>query len=273
MKQPEIIHVPGEPSPQSLRFILNLGHLLLIILLMTWVLFLHYLGKPYDKTFLVAVSQLFGGRAVGVGLGFKQGIGPLFMFYQVTMVDFILMLYIYPIFVRGYQHLTMVPIIGGYLSNIHETALSHKKRMAPYGAAGLIAFVIFPFWSTGCVVGAIVGYLIGLPTWLSLSSVMLGNIAAITAWIAFYDQLTSWNETAAHIFLAVIIALAIAGVAFARIRHAGKTAADAETENSKRADATDDAAQETHAITAEEKCASDDKEEATGETPASGDEE
>lgn len=219
MKQPDIVQVQGEPSPYTLRLLLNMGHTLLLILLITWALFLYYLGPPYDKTFVTAVLQLFGGRAVGVGYGFKQGLSPLFMFFQVAMVDFILMLYIYPIFVRGYQHLTQIPVVGSYLSNIHKAALSHKKRMAPYGAVGLVAFVIFPFWSTGCVVGAVVGYLIGLPTWLSISSVTTGNIFAITAWILFYDKLTDWNENVAHIFLLIVLALAVLGFVVARIRN------------------------------------------------------
>lgn len=222
MKQLEIVRVQGEPSRRTLRFLFSMGHTLLIVLLATWALFLYYLGPPYDKTFVTAVLQLFGGRAVGVGYGFKQGLSPLFMFFQVAMVDFILMLYIYPVFVRGYQHLTRIPVVGSYLSNIHKAALSHKKRMAPYGAVGLIAFVVFPFWSTGCVVGAVVGYLIGLPTWLSLSSVSAGNIAAITAWILFYEKLIQWNENVAHIFLLLVLLLAVAGFIIARVRAASR---------------------------------------------------
>ena len=218
MTQPAIVQTPGEPSAHTLRFLLHLGHALLIALLGTWALFLYRLGKPYNMAFAVAVSQLFGGRAMGVGLGFSKGLSPMFMFFQVAMVDFILMLYIYPIFVRGYQHLTKIPVIGSYLSNLHGAALRHKKRMAPYGAIGLMAFVLFPFWSTGCVVGAIVGYLIGLPTWLSLSSVTLGNLAAIAAWIMFYDRLTEWNESAAQVALGIVIAVFITGLIISRVR-------------------------------------------------------
>lgn len=228
MKQPAIVQTPGEPSAHTLRFLLNMGHVLLIVLLSTWALFLYYLGKPYNMAFPVAASQLLGGRAMGVSLGFSKGLSPMFMFFQVAMVDFILMLYIYPIFVKGYQHLTQIPVIGSYLSNIHEAALSHKKRMAPYGAVGLVAFVIFPFWSTGCVVGAVVGYLIGLPTWLSLSSVTIGNLFAISAWIMFYDRLTEWNESAAQIALGIVVVAIVAGFIIARVRRAYNPKKDAD---------------------------------------------
>ncbi len=231
IKQPAIVQAPGEPSPQSLRFIFNLGHLLLVTLLSTWILLFHFYGKPYDNAFIVAASQLLAGRAGGVGLGLRRGFSPGFMLFQTVMVDLILMFYVYPIFVRGYQHLTLVPVVGPYLTNVHKVALSHKKRMAPYGALGLMTFVIFPFWSTGCLVGSIVGYLIGLPTWLSLTSVTVGNIVAIMAWVTLYDRIKEWNETVALIFLLVVFIMAAAGVLFARIRRTQKqsTTEDGET--------------------------------------------
>lgn len=232
MEPPKIVETQGEPSPLVLRMVLNMGHILLLATLLTWTLLIRYYGSPYEHVFLVAVVQLFSGRAGGVGLGLNRGLSPLYMFFQVIAVDMILMLYIYPIFVKGYQHLTRVPVVGNYLANIHALALSHKKRMAPYGALGLIIFVIFPFWSTGCVVGAIVGYLIGLPTWLSLSSVTAGNIAAIAAWVLFYDRLKNWNESVALVFLIVILAVAAVALVIAKIRkrhHSEKMHEDANT--------------------------------------------
>ncbi len=222
MEQPKIVNTPGEPTPRTLRLILSLGHLLLLFLLISWVLLFVLKGKPYELTWLIALTQLVSGRAGGVGLGLQRGFSPWYMLYQVTMVDLILMLYVYPLFVRGYQHLTRVPAIGGYLANMHKVALSHKERMAPYGALGLMMFVIFPFWSTGCLVGSIVGYLIGLPTWLSLGSVTLGNFAAISLWILFYDRLQNWNPTAALILLLVIFAFAMLGILATRMRKAHK---------------------------------------------------
>ena len=228
MKEPQIIQVPGEPSPRVLRLVLNLGHLLLITLLLSWVFLAGFKGEPYENTWKVMLSQVFAGRAAAVGAGLRWNFSPLFLLYQAAMVDAILMLYIYPTFVRGYQHLTWVPFVGNYLANIHKVALSHKKRMAPYGVAGLMLFVIFPFWSTGCVVGAIVGYLIGLSTLVSLLSVTTGNIAAIALWIWFYDRLQGWNENVALVFLAIIFALAIAGILFARVRRTRKKLEDEE---------------------------------------------
>ncbi len=222
MKQPKIVEVPGEPSPRVLRRIMNLGHLLLITLLLTWMLSFYLYGEPYDKTWRIVLLQLFFGRAAGVGAGLSMGFSSLYLLFQASMVDAILMLYVYPLFVRGYQHLTLVPFIGGYLANVHKVALSHTKRMAPYGVLGLMTFVVFPFWSTGSLVGSVVGYLIGLPTWLSLSSVTAGNVIAIAIWVWFYDRLRGWNETAALLLLATIFTIAVLGIVYSRIRRTKK---------------------------------------------------
>lgn len=220
MEEPKIVKEPGEPTPGTLRFILAMGHALLIVMLLTWALLFYFVGRPYQHTGWLALSQLFSGRAGAVGLGLRLDFSARYMLLQVTVVDLILMLYTYPLFVRGYQHLTRVPVIGDHLENMHKMALAHKARIAPYGAFGLMIFVIFPFWSTGCMVGAIVGYLIGLPAWLSLSSVTFGNIAAIGLWIYFYERLQNWNPALALAFLVVIITLAVGGILYARFLRA-----------------------------------------------------
>ncbi len=222
MEQPKIVEVPGEPAPRTLRLIMGMGHAALIALLLTWVLLFYFIGWPYQHTGWLALTQLISGRAGAVGLGLHHQFSAKYMFFQVAMVDVILMLYTYPLFVRGYQHLTRIPVLGDYLENLHKVALSHKARMAPYGALGLMIFVIFPFWSTGCMVGAIVGYLIGLPSWLSLSSVTIGNAIAIALWIVFYERLQNWNPTVALVLLIVILALTVGGILYARLRRKKK---------------------------------------------------
>lgn len=228
MKEPQIVQIPGEPSRQLLRFILTLAHIFLIILLLTWMVLARVVGEPYEKTWQIMLLQFFFGRAAAVGTGLNLRFNVWFLFYQAAMVDMILMLYVYPTFVRGYQHLTRVPLIGSYLANLHQVALGHKKRMAPYGVVGLMLFVIFPFWSTGCVVGSIVGYLIGLSTVLTLVSVTVGNVIAIGAWILFYDRLRSWNETYALALLVIIFAFTIGGIFFSRFKKKRKQAEERE---------------------------------------------
>ena len=215
-------HNPNEPTPLMLRTLLNLGHLLLATMLVVWAVMFLFKGEPYQHTWEIILLTIFFGRAAAIGAGLNQGFGLFFLFYQAVVADLFIMLYVYPLFVRNYKHLTRVPYIGGYLDSLHHVALKYKTRVARYGIPGLMVFVIFPFWSTGVLVGSIVGYLIGLPVIATIVSVTLGNIVAVGAWVWFYDSLNDWNKNASQALLVIVFALAIGGFLFARIRRAGK---------------------------------------------------
>jgi uncharacterized membrane protein len=223
---------PGEPSRFVLRVIRTAGHLCLIGILIFWVVSYRVKGPPYDRVWELVLAQLFGGRAGGVGWGLEKGFSTWYLLFHCMMYDFIIMLYIYPFFVTGYQFLERVPFVGKALNAIHNTAIRNKARIQPFGVIGLICFVFFPFWSTGPLVGVIVGYLIGLRTWVTFTSVIAGNIAAISLWILAYDSLRSYSPRLALFLLIVIFAFAMAGTFYARLkRRRAKRAAGQAPEN------------------------------------------
>jgi Sec-independent protein secretion pathway component TatC len=79
-------------------------------------------------------------------------------------------------------------------------------------------FVIFTFWSTGPLVGVMVGYLLGMSTRLTFTTVIVGDIIAVAAWTWGYDKLYNHNRQFAIILLIIIFALAIGGAVYANIR-------------------------------------------------------
>ncbi len=213
---------PGEPSARILNTLVRSGHLLLMLTLTAWVVMYFWKGDPYDETWQIILLTAFFGRAAAVGAGLSNDFHPVFLFYQAVATDLILVLYLFPAFVRGYQRLAQVRYVGAYLMNAHKVALRYKSRMAPYGMAGLLVFVIFPFWSTGPLVGSIVGYLLGLPSVGVVLTVTIGNILACAAWVWFYDWLNDWNPGVAMALLVLIFAMAITGFAVAAVRRKKK---------------------------------------------------
>lgn len=207
-----------DPSPDLLRLILRLGHILLFFVLAVWLALVLFVGEPYGHTGWIILLTIFFGRGAAVGAGLNLDFNPFFLFYQAAAADMLCVLYLFPLFVRGYGRLTKIPYVGGYLNNLHNAALAYKSYVAPYGIFGLLIFVIFPFWSTGPLVGSIVGFLLGLPTRATLLTVSIGNIVAVGLWVYFYDLLNDWNQSAALALLFVIILCALVGIVYAQIK-------------------------------------------------------
>lgn len=226
MNKFKTVQPSGEPTPEILRFYTYLGHLLLLTTFVVCVLMVFLVGEPYEQTWWIILLTTFLGRAAAVGTGLGLKFHPFFLFYQVVLTELLLVLYIFPIFVRSYRHLTKVPYIGNYLDNLHQVALGYKKRVAPYGVAGLMIFVVFPFWSTGPLVGSIIGYIIGLPSVTTVVSVTVANLFATAAWVWFYDKINDWNSSVAMWLLGIIFALAIGGIVFSKLRKSKKVEKD-----------------------------------------------
>jgi uncharacterized membrane protein len=224
-------------SPVLLRVMLATANVGVVSMLIVWYLLYLKYGEPYEKSFLLVPAELFSGRAGCVATGIEQGFSKYFLLFQICLQDFLYMLYTYVFFIRGYHSLERIPVLGSTLKNVHELALQHKDRITPYGAVGLLAFVLFPFWSTGPLVGVIMGYLIGLRTWITFTAVLSGNFIAVTAWIWFYDRLHNFDPRLAWGLLGVIVAFAVAGFVLGQVRRRKKAAQPAgETAETHRVD-------------------------------------
>ena len=83
-----------------------------------------------------------------------------------------------------------------------------------FGVAGLFVFVFVPFWMTGPVVGAIIGFLIGLRPWVNLAVVLVSTYVAIGVWALLLNELNAWaaevNRFAPYALFVAIALIAVA---------------------------------------------------------------
>jgi len=93
-----------------------------------------------------------------------------------------LVLLFYPLFVFSMRKLVVFPSLKRLLDRTHAAAEHHHDTVRRYGIVGLFVFVWFPFWMTGPVVGAAIGYLLAFPSWLTLSVVLVGTYIAMLGW-------------------------------------------------------------------------------------------
>jgi len=151
-------------------------------------------------------------------VGKEFGFPAWFVFFQASAIDLILMCYLWPLLVKGHRQARRWSLVGPYLDSTHRAAQRHMQRVGAFGDLGLITFVLFPFWCTGPLVGAFLGYLAGMPTWRIFTVVTIGNTLAVAAWISAYDYLHAANRGLALGLLALIMAVAIGGSLYRHFR-------------------------------------------------------
>ncbi|MGB9093048.1 MAG: small multi-drug export protein [Gallionella sp.] len=122
------------------------------------------------------------GMIVSMSVGYTNGFGNAFVIPVVMWVETVMVLLFYPVFVFSMRKLVEFPRLKRIIERTQAAAERHHGRVRRYGAAGLFIFVWFPFWMTGPVVGSAIGYLLGMPAWLTLSVVLAGTFVAIVGW-------------------------------------------------------------------------------------------
>ena len=86
--------------------------------------------------------------------------------------------------------------------------------MRKFGIVGLFVFVFVPFWMTGPVVGAIIGFLIGLRPWVNLMVVLMSTYIAIGVWGLLLNELSAWSATVNRFApFALVVAIALIAIA------------------------------------------------------------
>ena len=217
----------GVPSAADLKRIRNLGHVCLGVTIAVFVGAYLVWGKPYGEVGKLVVAHIVGGRAGNASIGLNSGFNPWFILFQSCMQDFIIMFYAFPLFATGLAAAEKWPVIGSALTQIHALAERHKARLAPYGVLGLTLFVVFPFWSTGPLVGVVVGYLLGLRVLFSFAAVITGNIIAVALWIWAFDfvntRLHAIDENLPWVLTGAIVGVSILGAIWHRWQRREKT--------------------------------------------------
>lgn len=150
---------------------------------------------PYAGGWRLVLELAFLGRLVSVADGTANGFSNTYLLVQTGLQDVILFLVAYPVVVLAHEgSVRRGGWFGRRLQGLRHTAELHRRWVEPLGAIGLWAFVFFPFWSTGVMVGGIVGYLIGLPTRTVFVSVLTGHVISVVSLIWFFDLMASLAE-------------------------------------------------------------------------------
>jgi len=188
-----------------------------------WILVLIVLGlvwpTPYAGAWQLVLAQIVGGRALSISLGMSAGFPWYFLLVQCSLQDIIILLLLYPLIVFGYRRVVEMRIVGPAIMNIRATAERNKSRVEPYGAIGLTAFVFFPFWSTGALAGGVIGYLLGMRTWITFTSVIIGNVLSVACWLFLFKHMRAIAEPLGPLFPFLVLVIILAGASVFHVRN------------------------------------------------------
>jgi len=154
--------------------------------------------------------NLIIGREAGMSFGYASGFGHAQVVPLNILIETIQVLVIYPLFVQSTRHLIKLRMLEPFITRIHQAAESGGGVVRKFGIAGLFVFVFAPFWMTGPVVGAIIGFLIGLRPWVNLAVVLVSTYIAIGIWALLLNELNVWASTVNQfapyaLFLAIVL--------------------------------------------------------------------
>lgn len=157
--------------------------------------------------------NLIIGRAAGMSFGYASGFGHAQVIPLNMLVETIQVLVVYPLFALSWRQLIQLRALQPYVTRMYHAAESRGGVVQKFGIAGLFVFVFVPLWMTGPVVGAIIGFLIGLRPWVNLAVVLVSTYLAIGVWGLLLNELNAWaitvNRFAPYVLFLAIMLIAI----------------------------------------------------------------
>ena len=211
-------------SPEGCLLVVGIA----LALTYTFWLGIKLLLSPDESQVLIGITatELMCGRAAAMAFGYTMGLGHKTVIPICMIIETILVFIFYPLFVFSWRHLLVVKWLKNILERIQKSAETHKDKVQKYGVVGLFAFVWFPFWMTGPVVGSVIGFLLGMRIWLNMTVVLTGTYVAIVGWAFllrhFHKQVASYSSYAAMVLTALLIFVIIVGHLIYRTLHNNK---------------------------------------------------
>ena len=213
--------MPPIDPPRHLLLATPEGRILLFgllgVLLLAIGIGLTWLMAPEQAfTYIVMAGlNLSIGRAAGMSFGYASGLGHSQVIPINMLIETVQVIVVYPLFALTWTHLIDTPRWNALMGRMRAAATQHQGRVQRYGIVGLFFFVFTPFWMTGPVVGAIIGFLIGLRPWVNLGVVLGATYIAIGVWALLLNELNRWlgayNQLAPFALVMALILLALSG--------------------------------------------------------------
>lgn len=129
-----------------------------------------------------AIVHVMGGRALGVAKCLSADISPFYTVLYNFFLEVVIVLIAYGVVVLIMRNVIQPKLLHSTVRQAELTAQKQKTNIKRYGAIGLFFFVMFPFFMTGPVIGAIIGYLLNYRAINNFLIVFGGTLCSIVVY-------------------------------------------------------------------------------------------
>jgi uncharacterized membrane protein len=135
--------------------------LVLALLACLYLAFLLFTNPDlYRVLSYTAIVHIMGGRGLGVATCLSANISLINTILYNFFLEVVIVLITYGIVVLVMRNVIQPKLLHSTVRQAELTAQQQKTNIKRYGAIGLFFFVMFPFFMTGPVIGALIGYLL-----------------------------------------------------------------------------------------------------------------
>jgi len=169
-----------------------------------------------DSTFAnkitgIVLTNVLVGRVPALSFAYAVELSHFVAILVNVLIELILVCIIYPLFVLSFNGILKIELLENFFNTVKAKKKNHQKSFDRYGSFGLFLFVFIPFWMTGPIVGAIIGFLIGLKHYTIISVVAFSTLIAISLWGLFLQEIIEFLLAfdSEFIWLALFVLLSI----------------------------------------------------------------
>ena len=174
----------------------------LVLTILTGFYFLYLLFTDpglYKVLSSTAIIHLLGGRGLGIVTCLSAGIS---LFYTISynfFLEVVIVLIAYGTVVLVMRNIIQPKLFDSAVRQAELTAQNQKTKIKKYGSIGLFLFVMFPFFMTGPVIGAIIGYLLNYKAINNFLIVFSGTLASIIIYALIGNNMINFINQYIHI--------------------------------------------------------------------------
>lgn len=199
-------------SQQGMIFLLGVS---LVALLGIFISLYYFIDPDFvHKVSAMVVTNVIVGRVPSLSLGYASGLSHFEVIITNVYTEMIMVTFIYSAFIFSYHNILRVRFLEKFFRKSHEYREKYAYFFDKFGIVGLFVFVFIPFWMTGPIVGAIIGYLIGLRHFTVIATVFIATLIAVSLWGLLLHELVALlnlvNNSLIWVVLILVLLLTVA---------------------------------------------------------------